>query len=40
MMGTALLALAGSLWVERFGGNVLRSSPAPRAEEAPPARAV
>jgi MFS transporter, MHS family, proline/betaine transporter len=40
MMGTALLALAGSLWVERFGGNVLRNSPAPRAEEAPPARAV
>jgi MHS family proline/betaine transporter-like MFS transporter len=40
MMGTALLALVGSLWVERFGGNVLRNAPAPRAEEAPPARAV
>ena len=26
MMGSALLALIGSLWVERFGGNVIRAA--------------
>jgi MFS family permease len=28
MMGTAVLALLGSLWVDRFGGNVLKAQPA------------
>jgi MFS family permease len=39
MMGSALLALFGSLWVERYGGNVIRAAVAGRAE-APPARAM
>jgi MFS family permease len=40
MMGSALLALIGSLWVERYGGNVIRAAASERAEAAPPARAV
>ena len=40
MMGSALLALIGSLWVERYGGNVMRKSTALGGAQAPPGLAV
>jgi MFS transporter, MHS family, proline/betaine transporter len=40
MMGSALLALIGSFWVERYGGNVMRKPAPVGVGQAPPGLAV